>query len=326
MYRKLVFIAFALAMVVVVFGAYVRLNDAGLGCPDWPGCYGHPTVPHSDAARASAEAKFPGAEIEPRKAWIEMIHRYLAATLGLLILAIAVLAWRRGRGLPLLQLVLVALVVFQGALGMWTVTLLLKPAIVTLHLMGGMLTLSVLAWLALREVEWRPLRPAAPTGGLRVWALVALLVVYAQIVLGGWVSTNYAALACTDFPTCHGTFAPDADYAHGFHVMRELGMTPDGTPLSNAALNAIQWMHRLGATLTFVVVGGLAFTALRHERIRPFAVAVLLALLLQIAIGIGNVLLLLPLSLAVAHNAGAALLLLSVLMLNFRLYRLASTA
>ncbi len=232
MYRNVVFLAFGLAFAVVVFGAYVRLNDAGLGCPDWPGCYGHATVPQPDTMRATAAAKFPGAGLEPRKAWIEMIHRYLAGTLGLLILALAILAWRRRmrpgattgvRRTPWLQTILVVLVAFQAALGMWTVTLLLKPAIVTLHLVGGMLTLSVLAWLAMRELPWRPLPGYETAARLRPWTVLALVVVGCQIVLGGWVSTNYAALACTDFPTCHGTFAPPADYAHGFHVLRELG-------------------------------------------------------------------------------------------------------
>jgi cytochrome c oxidase assembly protein subunit 15 len=320
MYRRIVFLALALACLVVVFGAYVRLNDAGLGCPDWPGCYGHVAVPQSDLARATAEAKFPGAELEPRKAWIEMIHRYLAGVLGLLILAIAILAWRRrGAGTPVLQTVLVLLVAFQAALGMWTVTLLLKPAIVTLHLLGGMLTLSLLVWLALREVEWRPLPQGETVARLRPWALLALGVAFCQIAVGGWVSANYAALACIDFPTCHGTLAPPADYAHGFHVLRELGMSPEGAPLSNEALNAIHWTHRLGAMLTLLVVGGTALAALRLERARPFALLVLIALAIQIAIGISNVVFLLPLWLAVAHNAGAGFLLIALLMLNFRL-------
>jgi cytochrome c oxidase assembly protein subunit 15 len=252
-----------------------------------------------------------------------MIHRYLAGTLGLLILAIAILAWRErsdsSARRPWLQTILVALVAFQAALGMWTVTLLLKPAIVTLHLIGGMLTLSLLAWLALREFAWRPLPHAAADARWRRWALLALVIAFCQIVLGGWVSTNYAALACIDFPTCHGTFAPPADYQHGFHVLRELGMSPEGTPLSNEALNAIHWMHRLGAVLTLLLVGGVGIAMLRPNRLRPFALLVLVALALQVGLGISNVLLQLPLALAVAHNAGAAFLLTALLMLNFRL-------
>jgi heme a synthase len=324
MYRGLVFVAFALAFVVVVFGAYVRLNDAGLGCPDWPGCYGPATVPQAQAMGAAAQDKFAGSGLEPRKAWIEMIHRYLAGTLGLLILAIAILAWRRARSrsstrVPWLQTILVALVAFQAALGMWTVTLLLKPAIVTLHLLGGMLTLSLLAWLALREMTWRPLPHAVVASKWRPWAMLALAIAFCQILLGGWVSTNYAALACVDFPTCHGTLAPPADYQHGFHVFRELGMSPEGTPLSNEALNAIHWTHRLGAVLTLLLVGGVGVATLRPDRLRPFALLVLVALALQIGIGISNVLLMLPLGLAVAHNAGAAFLVIALLMLNFRL-------
>src|SRR6185369_17176604 len=210
------------------------------------------------AMGAAAQDKFAGSGLEPRKAWIEMIHRYLAGTLGLLILAIAILAWRRARSrsstrVPWLQTILVALVAFQAALGMWTVTLLLKPAIVTLHLLGGMLTLSLLAWLALREMTWRPLPHAVVASKWRPWALLALAIAFCQILLGGWVSTNYAALACVDFPTCHGTLAPPADYQHGFHVFRELGMSPQGPPLSNEALNAIHWTHRLGAALTLLL-------------------------------------------------------------------------
>jgi cytochrome c oxidase assembly protein subunit 15 len=209
-------------------------------------------------------------------------------------------------------------VAFQAALGMWTVTLLLKPAIVTLHLVGGMLTLSLLAWLALREMQWRPLQYEI-AARLRLWAVLALAVAFCQIVLGGWVSTNYAALACTDFPTCHGTFAPPADYAHGFHVLRELGMSPEGTPLSNQALTAIHWTHRLGAVLTLLLVSDVTLAALRVKPLRPFALLVLAALAIQVGIGVSNVVFLLPLWLAVAHNAGAAFLLAALLVLNFRL-------
>ena len=202
---------------------------------------------------------------------------------------------------------------------MWTVTLLLKPAIVTLHLVGGMLTLSVLAWLACASCHGGRCRamkppPACVRGQCSRWLLLGC-----QIVLGGWVSTNYAALACTDFPTCHGTFAPPVDYAHGFHVLRELGMSPEGTPLSNQALNAIHWTHRLGAVLTLLLVGGVALAASRLKPVRPFALLVLAALAIQVGIGVSNVVFLLPLWLAVAHNAGAAFLLTSLLMLNFRL-------
>jgi cytochrome c oxidase assembly protein subunit 15 len=319
MYKSLVLLAFTLALVVVVFGAYVRLNDAGLGCPDWPGCYGHAAVPPAD--------DFPAAGLAPRKAWIEMIHRYLAGTLGLLILALAILAWRRRRRsgarpavptAPWLQTILVLLVLFQAALGRWTVTLLLKPAIVTLHLLGGMLTLSLLAWLALRELNWRPWSADQRAAQLRPWAALALVVAFCQIALGGWVSTNYAALACLDFPTCHGSFAPPADYVEGFHVLRELGMSPAGTPLSAQALTAIHWAHRAGALLTLLVVGGMALRAARLQPARAFALLVLAALALQISIGIGNVVFLLPLWLALAHSAGAAFLLTALLMLNFR--------
>jgi cytochrome c oxidase assembly protein subunit 15 len=322
-YRALVYCAVALTFLVVVVGAYVRLEDAGLGCPDWPGCYGQMLgVPDELHEVAKAERAFPGKTVDRARAWKEMFHRYLAGALGLLILAIAVLAWRRRREIgrpPALATALVALVGFQAALGMWTVTLLLKPAIVTLHLLGGMATLALTTWLALRE-----LNPVAPTPAaaarLRPWSSTALVVLVAQIALGGWVSANYAALACPDFPTCHGAWVPAMDFGNAFHVLRELGMTAAGTPLSQEALSAIQWSHRLGALAAVIVLGGLAFAALREPVLRPAAGAIAALLAVQVGLGIANVLLKLPLVLAAAHNAVAALLLVALVVLNFAVF------
>lgn len=321
-FRNLALLAALLAFCVVVLGAYVRLSDAGLGCPDWPGCYGHIGAPETEAQQARAMEAFPDKPIEVHKAWKEMIHRYAAGILGLLVLALAVLAWKRraeiGRS-PALPTFLLALIIFQALLGMWTVTLLLKPVIVTLHLIGGMTTLALLAWLVLRTRYER----ANTHGGdrLRFWGFVALAIVALQIALGGWVSSNYAALACTDFPTCNGAWVPTMDFAHAFHLARELGMTAGGELLSRESLVAIHWLHRVGALLTLLVVGWVALKAIKRPALRSTGVAVLLLLAVQIGLGISNVLLSLPLPVAVAHNAGAALLLISLVVLNFHVGR-----
>ncbi len=308
LYRRLILVALALTAVVVVFGAYVRLADAGLGCPDWPGCYGRITPHHASEAIQEAHAADPNGPVSLPKAWKEMIHRYLAASLGLLIIAIALQAWRHRSEpgvAPRAAAALVGLVVFQGLLGKWTVTLLLKPAIVTAHLIGGLTTLALLAWLALRA-HGAP--RTAPGRGLALAARACFVLLAAQIVLGGWTSTNYAALACPDFPACHGSLWPEADYANAFHVVRELGMTAQGELLPLAALTAIHWSHRVGA----VVAGGalllLAWMLSRRTRTCGMGLALFAAVSLQAGLGIANVVLGLPLALAVAHNAGAALL------------------
>ncbi|MFT3757281.1 COX15/CtaA family protein [Thauera sp.] len=321
-YRRLAFGALLLTFVVVVFGAYVRLADAGLGCPDWPGCYGKLSPAHAADVIRDVHAAEPYGPVSLPKAWKEMIHRYLAASLGLFILAIAVLAWRlRGhsRAAPGVALALVGVVVFQGLLGKWTVTLLLKPAIVTAHLLGGLTTLALLAWLALRACGARQGAAASQPSWLPAGALLAFVLLVAQIALGGWTSTNYAALACTDFPACHGSFAPEADYANSFHVVRELGMTADGELLSNAALTAIHWSHRIGALVAGGALLMLGCALCRRHATFDTGAALLVALMLQIGLGIANVLLSLPLPLAAAHNAGAALLVGIMVWVNFRL-------
>ena len=327
LYRAFVLAAAALAFIVIVAGAYVRLEDAGLGCPDWPGCYGQLIgVADEPDELARAERDFPGQRVDAARAWTEMFHRYLAGMLGLLIVAIAAIAWRSrgeiGRA-PWLATALVLLVGFQATLGMWTVTLLLKPAIVTLHLLGGMAMLALLTWLALREID-PAVTPAAAARGLRHWAAAGLAVLAAQIALGGWVSANYAALACTDFPACHGRWLPEMDFGHAFHVVRELGVTADGAPLSQEALNAIHWSHRVGALVTLATLGGLAVGTLRTPALRPQGAVLLVLLFAQAGLGVANVLLRLPLALAAAHNAGAALLLASLVMLNFTVFRSAT--
>ncbi len=318
--RRLILVAACLAFAVVALGAYVRLSDAGLGCPDWPGCYGHWVgVPDEAHEQAAAVQAFPGKPVEAAKAWKEMVHRYFAGTLGLLILAICALSWQKAARAvrsPALPTALLAIVSFQALLGMWTVTLLLKPLVVTAHLLGGMTTLALLVALALGEE--RRLAPAAPPG-IKPLALLALLAVVAQIALGGWVSSNYAALACPDFPTCHGAWLPTADFPNAFTLHRELGQTADGTLLSQDALTAIHWSHRLGALVVAVLVGALSLRLLRQPEWSTWGRWLLGTLAVQVGLGVANVLLSLPLPLAVAHNLGAAALLTTTLALNLRL-------
>jgi len=214
----------------------------------------------------------------------------------------------------------VVLVAFQATLGMWTVTMLLKPAIVTLHLLGGMATLAVATWLALREIDL-PAAPAVVAQPLRPWAALGLAVLVAQIALGGWVSANYAALACADIPTCHGRWLPEMDFGNAFHVVRELGVTASGAPLSQEALNAIHWSHRVGALITLAYLGVLALRMLQTPALRALGMLLLALLIVQAGLGVANVLLRLPLLLAAAHNAGAALLLALLVMLNFVVFK-----
>ncbi|TXI47165.1 heme A synthase [Methylophilus sp.] len=308
MFKVLSILAAIVAFCVVVLGSYVRLSDAGLGCPDWPGCYGALTVPQSESAIQSAQQAYPDKPVEHAKAWKEMAHRYLAGSLGLLVLALAVLAYRHRQTIKTpwqLSAGLVVLIVMQALLGMWTVTLLLKPVVVTLHLLGGMTTLALLSWIAFRHGSEQQI--ALPACQQR-WLQLALVVWMAQVLLGGWTSSNYAALACTDFPTCHGLWWPDMDIGEAFHLTRALGESRDGGQLHLNALTAIQWIHRLGA----LVVLGWMLVSVRFLLQRPaskrLAWGLLVIVLCQVAIGISNLLLQLPLVLAVLHNAGAALL------------------
>ena len=323
-YRTLILVALILTLGVVSLGAYVRLSDAGLGCPDWPGCYGKITPLHA-AEHIDAElVERPDGPVSHAKAWKEMVHRYFAGALGLMVLAIAVMGWRRrndgagGVGLPLL---LLALIIFQALLGMWTVTKLLKPLVVTAHLLGGMATLALLVWLWLREKGRSTQAYYARAAHLRSGALLGLVLVAVQIALGGWVSTNYAALACSDFPMCQGSWLPPMDFEHAFTLHRELGETASGELLSMQALTAIHWVHRVMALIVTLYLGWLVVRLLRTPAYAGLAVIVGGLLVLQVSLGIGNVLLSLPLGLAVAHNTGAALLLASMVWLNYRVSR-----
>ena len=308
-----------LAIVVVLLGAYTRLTHAGLGCPDWPGCYGFISVPMTEHKQALAEARFPQAPVEVAKGWYEMIHRYFAGALGLLILGLAVQALRRRREAqqPLkLPLLLLALVTLQAAFGMWTVTLKLWPQIVTAHLLGGFATLSLLFLLTLRLSGKAPALPDIPAR-LRRLAALGLLLVIGQIALGGWVSSNYAAVACVDLPTCHGEWWPSMDFANGFHLTQHIGPNYLGGQLDSDARTAIHMTHRIGALLVTLILLLLVWQLKRHAQAR-LAGMLLLALAAQVSLGISNVLLHLPLQVAVAHNAGGALLLLSLVLVNYR--------
>jgi len=323
-YQRLILAALILTLGVVVLGAYVRLSDAGLGCPDWPGCYGKLTPHHASDMINQAQVEQPGGPVTHAKAWKEMVHRYFAGALGLLVLAIAVLAWRlrsETRGGPGLPLALLALIVFQALLGMWTVTLLLKPMVVTAHLLGGMATLSLLLWLWLRERDQFGHAYYARADHLHRGALFGLVLVVVQIALGGWVSTNYAALACTDFPLCQGVWVPEMDFEHSFTLHRELGETASGDFLPMQALTAIHWVHRLMALVVFVYLAWLVASLFRTPGYRGVGVLVGALLLIQVSLGISNVLFSLPIAVAVAHNAGAALLLGSLVLLNYRIRR-----
>ena len=319
-YNRLVLAAIYLTFVVIVLGAWVRLTDAGLGCPDWPGCYGHLTWPQNEQALATAEQVRPERSVDVGSAIREMVHRYAAGILGILVLVLAIVAWRR-RSDPeqpvALPIGLLVLIIAQATLGAWTVTMLLKPAIVTLHLAGGMLTFSLLMWLYFKT---RPVKPVntLEQRRLRVPLTIALFVLIGQILLGGWVSTNYAALSCPDFPTCMGQWWPDTDFREGFTLWRGIGVDFEGGILDQNARVAIHMAHRVGALVVIAVFGWLFFKLFRTEGVFEGSLVLAGLLTTQITLGILNVVLGLPLWIAVAHNGVAALLLGSMVYLLTR--------
>lgn len=323
---RLALFAVVLASVVVILGAFTRLTDAGLGCPDWPGCYGFLGVPLSESSVLVAESRFPEVPVEPHKAWWEMIHRYFAGALGLVILAIAIMALRArsrahaaGEAPPVpvgLSLGLLVLVICQAAFGAWTVTLKLWPQVVTAHLLGGFATLSLLWLLCLRLGVLDGVR--VPRLRLR-HGVFAMVLVIAQIALGGWVSSNYAALACHDFPTCHGEWWPEMDLRAGFDFAQTVGPNYLGGQLESDARVAIHFAHRLGALIVLLAVGGLAWRLWRDGSTMALPLAAVLAV--QLTLGILNVVLVLPLWSATAHNAVGALLLLVLVTVNYRAFR-----
>ncbi len=373
-YHRLAWLACALALGVIVFGAFVRLSNAGLSCPDWPTCYGQATWPSApaDAADHAASAIRP---FDDTRAWREQVHRMLAGSLGVLVLLLAVLAarrerhgvaqvlgasllvaiaiplymrgahvaasvlaalgelvllaaalrWARGAGgggvaqaLPPIAAATLAVIIFQALLGMWTVTWLLKPIVVMGHLLGGLLTFALLSWLAWRATD-RPIRvPGVRL--LRRLVAIGLVLLALQIALGGWTSANYAALSCgTDFPKCVGQWMPPHDFREGFVLWRGIGVDYEGGVLDGASRIAIHIAHRTGALVVFLYLGWLAVRLMRSPGLRGFGGGLALLLLAQVTLGVLNVKLALPLAVAVLHNAGAALLLFTLVALLARL-------
>ncbi len=321
---RLALFATLLALAVVLLGAYTRLTHAGLGCPDWPGCYGFISVPKTEAQLAHAESRFPDSPVEEHKGRNEMMHRYFAGGLALMIMMLGVQAWHRRHivdqpvGLPLL---LLGVVFAQAAFGMWTVTLKLWPQVVTAHLLGGITTLSLLCLLTARlSGKFAPIPQVASSQGqrLRRLAAVGLGLVLVQIALGGWVSSNYAAMACIDLPTCHGQWWPDTDFANGFHLTQHIGPNYLGGQLDSEARTAIHLTHRVGALLVTFSLLALAWH-LHRSGLRGLAALLALALGAQVALGISNVIFHLPLTVAIAHNAGGAALMLTMTLINYRL-------
>lgn len=326
--QRLLFIfsmlAVALALIVVVLGAFTRLKGAGLGCPDWPGCYGHLLWPETPDEVAAADALFPDTPVEKDKTWPEMVHRYFAGSLGLVILGLTILSfvWTKWQpSLPKrLPLFLCVLVVIQAAFGMWTVTLKLWPQVVTLHLLGGFATLSLLWLLVQRLSLWRwPIIEGQEN--LKLFALIALVLAVVQISLGGWTSSNYAAMACAELPTCHGVWWPQMDFPQGFNIMQQVGPNYLGGLLDGDARTAIHMSHRIGAVLLALILLGLVVCLwlTKSSHARSMALVLLSVLTLQVFLGLSNILWFLPLPVAVAHNAGGAILLLTLITLNHRL-------
>jgi cytochrome c oxidase assembly protein subunit 15 len=318
--RRLAWLAAAFALLVIVFGAFVRLSNAGLSCPDWPTCYGQLTWPTQTHEVASANAAFPERPVETHKAWREQVHRMLVGGLSLFTFGLAGWAWWRRRdldGLAAVPLAAAVVIVFQALLGMWTVTWKLLPAVVMGHLLGGLLLFALLAYTALRLTV--PALAGADVAKLHRLAIIGIVLLALQIALGGWTSSNYAALACgNDFPKCLGFWWPPTDFREGFVLWRGIGVNYEGGVLDTAARTAIQLAHRIGALIVFGHVGMLAVVSSRRPELRVFGVAIGALLLLQIALGISNVVLGLPLAVAIAHNGVAAVLLFALLALLVR--------
>lgn len=313
-------IAFLLAFMVILLGAYTRLKDAGLGCPDWPGCYGKLTLPKQPSTLNNAPYK--GQTLNPAKAWPEMLHRYAAASLALLSFAAVILIiynHKSSKQPVWIATILLFLLFFQGLLGKWTVTLRLQPLVVMSHLLGGLTLLSLLWILILRLSRFSSKPTPQSEQQLKKWAVLGLLFVILQISLGGWTSANYAAFVCPDFPLCQGRWWPTMNFSEGFHLWLNTSINYEGGILSHVARTAIQMSHRIMAVFTSIYLGLLVyklFNVTKNNFLRSLAVLLVCLLGLQISLGVLNVLWMLPLPIATAHNAVAALLLLTIITLN----------
>ena len=314
--HKLAMIAAIIAFCVIVLGAWVRLSHAGLGCPDWPGCYGQLTWPDAVQEIETANRAFPERPFESSKAWREMVHRYLAGGLMVLVLLIWWKCWRGPRfnhQFRVLTTILLILIIFQALLGMWTVTLKLKPIIVMAHLLGGMTSFSLILWLMFSNRRQYADKPSMRVRRMRGPIITGIMVLAVQIALGGWTSANYAALACPDVPMCTGQWWPETNFREGFVLWREIGVDYEGGVLDQPSRVAIHLTHRIGAVVTLFVLLTLAYRATRIPRLRTGGQVLMSLVLAQFTLGILNVVLYLPLPNAVAHNAGAALLLATLL-------------
>lgn len=320
---KIAVLGTVLTACVIVLGAFTRLVDAGLGCPDWPTCYGHLWVPNSAEEIQAANEAFADTPVETDKTWPEQIHRIFASSLGLLIFWLTFVCWKKkneGLDMPTGQAAFMSVfVVIQGLFGMWTVTLKLWPQVVTLHLLGGFTTLSLMWLMCLR------LSTSVQYGLLPkyLWyaSMVVLVIVAAQIALGGWTSSNYAALACTELPTCHSSWWPEMDFKKGFNLAQEIGPNYLYGVLDSDARTAIHMAHRMGAIVTTLAVILLAWHMMPHATLNTLASVMLMVLAAQVALGISNIFYSLPLPVAVAHNAGGAILLLTIITAMYRIYR-----
>ncbi len=321
MFRRIALFCLILAFTVIVLGAYVRLSDAGLGCPDWPGCYGKAIVSGDADFAKQAQQMFPDKPLDVKKAWKEMGHRYVAGLLSLFVLILAILAWREKpfrKTAVISTLVLLALIILQAALGMWTIKFKTMPVIVTSHLLIGMLTFWLVFWIYLRSKPGLTKRKVK-VGTSKGLLVLGMMVLFVQVFLGGWVSTNNAALACQGFPQCNGSWWPDVDYFDALNVFKGLITGYQGA-LSYQGQVAIHWLHRIGALFCFVFLSGVMLNATSSNNpipVRRGGLALAVVLMIQITLGVSLIKLGIPLWAAVLHNALAALIMLPVIYIGF---------
>jgi heme a synthase len=321
--QSLLKITLVFTLMVILMGAYTRLSDAGLGCPDWPGCYGHLTVPDEAHELSKVEINFPEHTVEPEKAWLEMIHRYIAGTLGLLVLGILILCLRSQDTPKRLPIFISILILFQAALGMWTVTMKLMPIVVMSHLIGGFTLFALLLLLYLRTHPFRIPGGDSKARALLPLALIGLGVLIVQIMLGGWTSSNYAALACTQLPLCEGNWFDNLRFADAFSPFQGQHPSFEYGVLDYATRMTIHVSHRIWGLVTALTLLWLAFKlfSAQSQVMRNSAYLLVVLVIVQIGLGISNVVMHLPLGIAVSHNGGAALLLLNLVFINYALWR-----